>query len=92
MKRWFLTVILLLLVVACSPSESNTVGTASKSKYISNIGYLYLVEFEGHEYIVYDGMRAGGLCHKVNCKFCIPDGVEDQASLPQEQVLLGKDN
>ena len=31
---------------------------------------LKVVEFDGHEYIIFDTYNGGGICHKANCKFC----------------------
>ena len=28
------------------------------------------VTYDGHEYLILDGIRSGGICHKANCKYC----------------------
>lgn len=68
-----LAIVMLLFVAGCpEPTDTEELGSqdAVSRKYVNHIGFVYSIEFEGHEYVLFDGNRAGGICHKVNCRFC----------------------
>ena len=62
--------LLLMVVILCScggggeplPSEIEAVWSSG------NGSYLYLVEVEGHAYVLFRGFESGGLTHHEGCK------------------------
>jgi hypothetical protein len=66
MKKLMLLLGLCLFTsIGCIQNDDTTkvVRTAKSENF-------YVIEFEGCEYIVYDGYQEGAICHKGNCKFC----------------------
>lgn len=41
--------------------------TAVKSINLDGVNEVYLVEFEGHQYIIYNGLYKGGIIHAEHC-------------------------
>lgn len=72
MKNLVLVFVVGLLGVSCNTISTTKPTTPSKSlKSVSNTGSsftLRLVKFQGHDYIVMDGYKQGGMCHSEACK------------------------
>lgn len=54
--------------LSCTPQKYPIV--TSNKVILSGSDSVKQIEFDGHEYLIYDGFRSGGICHKVNCKSC----------------------
>lgn len=42
----------------------------TNEKRIYNRGRIYTVEFEGHEYVIFEDAHKGGITHSPNCWCC----------------------
>lgn len=49
--------------------STSTPSTPSKERYFKKSAstFIYSIEIEGHEYIIFDGMRKGGIVHSESC-------------------------
>lgn len=49
--------------------NSTSTSTPSTERYFkkSATTFIYSIEIEGHEYIIFDGMRKGGIIHSESC-------------------------
>ena len=66
MKKLFLLFVIMIACVSCYDVPSKE-GKVNDSFYVSNVGYIDYVEFDGHQYVqYYDGYR-GSLCHSPKC-------------------------
>jgi hypothetical protein len=71
MKPYLLILLLFLGCVEKTPAQIKADEDADKSfiqkSFIKNIE---IIEYEGHEYVVYAAPYQGGITHKANCKYC----------------------
>ena len=58
----------LILVYWAEPDTDNTNSDDSK---------ITIHTVDKHEYLVYQYDRSGGICHKVDCKFCMNKNEKD---------------
>lgn len=58
----------LILVYCTEPDMYNTNADGSK---------ITIHTVDKHEYLVYQYDRSGGICHKVDCKFCLTKNGKD---------------
>ena len=59
-----------LMVICCSagneiPTTPSTV--IDETTFVSRVGYIKYVEFDGHQYVVYTDSHRGSLCHSPKC-------------------------
>lgn len=59
-----LAIALALCLAGCGV-DVNSTSTPSTERYFkkSATTFIYSIEIEGHEYIIFDGMRKGGIIH-----------------------------
>ena len=72
MKHTLINYALIIVSALCiSGCEEHTdsASTQSNGKYFNNSfgACIYSVEIEGHEYIIFDGYRKGGIIHSESC-------------------------
>ena len=53
----------LLLIVGCEPSSEGK----EKRKIVGLSDEIYIVEVEGHKYVIFDGYYQGGIVHAESC-------------------------
>ena len=73
MKHTLINYALIIASALClSGCEENTdsASTQPNGKYFKNSfgACIYSVEIEGHEYIIFDGYRKGGIIHSESCQ------------------------
>lgn len=61
-----------LCLTGCSVKDDvkdDSASTPSTERYFkkSATTFIYSIEIEGHEYIIFDGMRKGGIIHSESC-------------------------
>lgn len=63
-----LAIALALCLAGCGV-DVNSTSTPSTERYFkkSATTFIYSIEIEGHEYIIFDGMRKGGIIHSESC-------------------------
>lgn len=59
----YLAVVLIFILGSCEPNSNPD----HKSKTITSEWGLTEVEFDGCQYIIFQGYKKGGLTHKANC-------------------------
>ena len=62
-KKIYLLLFALLLIVGC---ESMGEGKEN-GMIVGSTDEIYIVEIEGHKYVIYDGYRQGGIVHAESC-------------------------
>ena len=76
MKKIFYLAAILLAFVSCTPNHTTTHTNvqADHIDYISIDGFcavgIYNVEYNGHEYLLFDGYESIGVEHNPDCKKC----------------------
>ena len=57
-----------LCLAGCGVDVDST-STPSVERYFKKSAstFIYSIEIEGHEYIIFDGMRKGGIVHSESC-------------------------
>jgi len=68
MKK-LLFVIALIIFSGCGGTNQNVQGVETHTD-IGKYGDLYTVEHDGHDFVVYDGYKAGGFTHHPDCPKC----------------------
>lgn len=65
-----------LCLAGCGVNDDSA-SDPSKEKYFKQSAStcIYAIEIEGHEYIVFDGFRKGGIVHSESCT-CKKGGAE----------------
>lgn len=67
-----LAVIASALCLAGCDDDVNSTSTSvpPEERYFkkSATTFIYSIEIEGHEYIIFDGMRKGGIIHSESCQ------------------------
>lgn len=65
-----------LCLAGCGVDVDST-STPSRERYFKKSAstFIYSIEIEGHEYIIFDGMRKGGIVHSESCP-CRKGGAE----------------
>lgn len=60
-----------------SASAQSRESASPGEKYFKKSAYtfIYSIEIEGHEYIIFDGFRKGGIIHSESCP-CMKGGAE----------------
>lgn len=63
-------ILICLMVICCSacseiPTKPATV--VNEPSFVSNVGYIKYVEFDGHQYVMYFNGYKGSICHSPNC-------------------------
>lgn len=63
-------------LAGCSVNDDSASGPL-KEKYFKKSAstYIYSIEIEGHEYIIFEGFRKGGIIHSESCT-CKKGGAE----------------
>lgn len=69
MSRIAIALVTCLCVCGCG-SNDDTKTKPTQTQQLATGDALHVVEFDGHEYVLYDVFRGGGICHKANCKYC----------------------
>ncbi len=70
MKK-LITILSLFLLLGCSANPNAKVeesNTPAKIYKIDTFQWIYLIEIDKCEYLVYNGAKQGGIIHKQNCK------------------------
>lgn len=62
-KKIYLLLLTLPLLVGC---ESLSEGKEDR-KIVGTSDEIYIVEVEGHKYVIYDGCYQGGIVHAESC-------------------------
>lgn len=62
-EKIYLLLFALLLIVGC---KSLSEGKEDR-KIVGNTDEIYIVEVEGHKYVIYDGYNQGGIIHAESC-------------------------
>ena len=76
MKKIIYLITILLLSISCTtnPTTTHTNIQADHIDYISIEGYctvgIYNIEYNGHEYLLFDGYESVGVEHNPDCKKC----------------------
>ena len=87
---WYLEAVLFILVFAvviglpiALASSSTTAPSVEDDKTDMYGDDITVRTIDRHEYIIYIGYKAGGICHKEDCKFCNNKlkGVKDATDL-----------
>lgn len=57
-----------LCLAGCGVNDNST-SAPSRERYFKKSAstFIYSIEIEGHEYIVFDGFRKGGIVHSESC-------------------------
>jgi C4-type Zn-finger protein len=72
MKKLMMILVVMMVVTSCD--NISTKKSDSTSKYIKSVSNtggsitLRLTQFQGHDYVVMDGYKQGGICHSEACK------------------------
>lgn len=61
-KKIYLLLLTLPLLVGCEVD-----GGKESKKMVSSADEIYIVEVEGHKYVIYDGYNQGGIVHAESC-------------------------
>lgn len=59
-------IVVLLLIIGFMIQTIMTVETPTKSSYVKDEDFA-LIEFEGHDWVVYEGLRGSCLHHSPDC-------------------------
>lgn len=76
MKKIIYLITILLLSASCTTNPSTTRASIQVDHidYISIEGYctvgIYNIEYNGHEYLLFDGYESVGVVHNPDCKKC----------------------
>lgn len=62
-EKIYLLLFALLLIVGCKPSSNGK----ENGKIVGLTDEIYIVEVEGHKYVIYDGYNQGGIVHAESC-------------------------
>lgn len=62
-EKIYLLLFALPLIVGC---ESLSEGKVDR-KIVGSTDEIYIVEVEGHKYVIYDGYNQGGIIHAESC-------------------------
>lgn len=62
-KKIYLLLFALLLIVGCEPSSKGK----ENGKIVGITDEIYIVEVEGHKYVIFDGYKQGGIVHAESC-------------------------
>ena len=62
-KKIYLLLLALPFIVGC---ESLGEGKEN-GKIVGSADEIYIVEIEGHKYVIYDGYKQGGIVHAESC-------------------------
>ena len=62
-KKIYLLLFALPFIVGC---ESLNEGKENR-KIVGSVDEIYIVEIEGHKYVIYDGYYQGGIVHAESC-------------------------
>lgn len=69
MKKILICLLCAIVCCGCEDYGNQRVDNTSASYMDFEIDRrLWAVEFEGHEYIIYEGYHEGGIIHSPNCK------------------------
>ena len=68
MKRILIPVAVAVTVAMCMSScEVKTDIQPTNEQRVSAEECIKTIEFKGHEYLIYDGYKAGSMCHSESC-------------------------
>ena len=70
MKNILIFFVIILCLGCCNvDKEKSNVddATAVKSINLGQVNNVYLVEIEGHQYIIFNGLNKGGVIHAEHC-------------------------
>ena len=62
-EKIYLLLFTLLLIVGCVTSDNGK----ENRKIVGSADEIYIVEVEGHKYVIYDGCNQGGIIHAESC-------------------------
>ena len=62
-EKIYLLLFTLLLIVGCETSDNGK----ENGKIVGSTDEIYIMEVEGHKYVIYDGYNQGGIIHAESC-------------------------